>query len=66
MAGDDLEVDGEPLIYRDEVTAVMISLADINVTLKDILELGDPWESSGRGRLRRRPAGRRTMSAPSG
>jgi len=29
----------EPLVYREEVTAILISLADMNVNVKRILDL---------------------------
>jgi len=35
----DLEVDEEPLIYRQEVTAMLFTLSDMNVNIARILQL---------------------------
>jgi hypothetical protein len=35
----DRSVEPEPLLYREEVTAMLMTLADINVNIRKILDL---------------------------
>jgi hypothetical protein len=36
---DDAHVEPEPVVYREEVTAILIALGDMNVNIREIREL---------------------------
>jgi hypothetical protein len=32
-------MESEPLLYREEVTAILLALADVNVNIREILQI---------------------------